>query len=1264
MELLKKTSLILSVGVILLLALLMGGLRLAVSNIEYFKSEIAYLLERDVSEGIVFSRVSGSMNRFNPILRIENVSINLPDRSQPLFIDQLEVEFDFWASLRERVPVALKVGGTLEKVELTRDPSGQWWLNEYALAAGNTALPGFSQLLAFLPRYLKLDLRRLIIRDQKNESVHQLSRVAARIIHRKGQFFTQVSAALPEEFGTGLLLKSVVDSDSSLIYVDGSDLRLSPLARLFGVDTRGFKSGSLDGEVWVNMTGFDVTGISGDLDLKQGVFQVAIEKPRLAIDYHGRLHVDTSTPGWRISNRVERLTIDGKTVPGFHAQVGLPGGASSDRLSAWISRMTLSSLPVVAGQWLPNALSQQIAQGRLQGELQDMVFEMDFDQPELFRFGARVVDLGSKHFKHFPGVSNLNADFVMGNNKLAATVHGEGISLDFGNQFRAPLQIDALKMEAILNRQASGNLLISVNDIQLHNQDIKGIGRLRLETDGDNAPFIFLRVAFSDAMVSSVSKYIPIRLMPAKTIKWLDRAIIDGFVPSGDLQYHGRLRDLRRMANERSGEFFVDFAVENADLDFAPGWLHAKPKRGRVQFHNAGVEFEIEQGSYERIDGLSAQGAITDFYRASLELAITTEASTADALRVFSNTPVGERYRDVLARLEDLDGSVGAAIDIRLPLGKDVGGRSVKVQVDFKDAATRVPEWGLELTQITGRLQFNDNKITANNIGARFFGDPIRIDIAGQNPAVNTRVSVLGNIESANLLRRLPKYLGASLTGSSDWQVQLNIAGDAIPSDRPMLRVNATSDLRQTRIDLPQPFRKQASAALRMTTEVDFYPQQVRFASNLGDEILLRGAVREERDREFVLDALEIAFASDLAARQQKGVNLYGSIAQLSVDDWLEVLQTAGETDEHLLQSVDLWVDRVEAFKRTHDSVDFKLRQEDGRFQGTVDASSARGSFEFPLEPTERDPLRFNLAYLNIENPDQQDDFSQLEPSDLPPLILSSKSLRFHDMLFNDLLIEGHLRGDTFEVTKFNMRRDALQVQGDALWEFNPSTSGHLSSANLTIRGEGLGEAINELGFGNSMSQGTIDFSGEFTWPAALPAVSLENLQGDAQLKITDGVLNNVEPGSGGRFVGLLSLSALPRRLSLDFSDVLIGGMEFDEVSGKYRIADGVLHTRNTRMEGPAAKIKISGKTGIIDRDYDQRIRVIPNIRHTLPILGVVAVGTTVGWGLLLLQNVFKKAIDDAVEIEYRVTGSWDDPNVELIKAVDENQQELPNMEK
>ena len=57
MGLLRKISLGLLVAAVILLAIIMGGLRLAISNIDYFKSEIDYLLARDVSKGIVLSGI-------------------------------------------------------------------------------------------------------------------------------------------------------------------------------------------------------------------------------------------------------------------------------------------------------------------------------------------------------------------------------------------------------------------------------------------------------------------------------------------------------------------------------------------------------------------------------------------------------------------------------------------------------------------------------------------------------------------------------------------------------------------------------------------------------------------------------------------------------------------------------------------------------------------------------------------------------------------------------------------------------------------------------------------------------------------------------------------------------------------------------------------------------------------------------------------------------------------------------------------------------
>jgi uncharacterized protein YhdP len=350
-------------------------------------------------------------------------------------------------------------------------------------------------------------------------------------------------------------------------------------------------------------------------------------------------------------------------------------------------------------------------------------------------------------------------------------------------------------------------------------------------------------------------------------------------------------------------------------------------------------------------------------------------------------------------------------------------------------------------------------------------------------------------------------------------------------------------------------------------------------------------------------------------------------------------------------------------FGRQADSLFFELRQTDQHFHGRIDSSIVKGNFDIPLKTFARNPALFNLDYLKIDELEQESDANAIRPSSLPAFRLSAKSVRFHDMNFSDLLLNASPTGDLLEISKFNLRRDAVQISSSGQWNYNEETNQHLTQIKTRLEGPELGEALEGLGFGNSMSGGTIELTGDFSWAAAAYQFSLERLAGEARMKITDGILNNVEPGSG-RFVGLLSLTALPRRLTLDFSDVLIGGMEFDEITGSYRIADGILHTRNTRMDGVAAKIKISGKTGIVARDYDQVIRVTPKIRHTLPLLGAVAASNAVGWGLLLLQNLFKTAIDDAVEIEYRVTGSWDDPNIELLKAVDENQKELPKIDK
>ena len=1266
MELLTRISLIIFVTAVILLAITMGGLRLAISNIEYFKSEIEYLLERDVSEGIVFTGISGEVRRFNPILSIENVSINLPDRSQPLFIDRLTVEFDFWASLREETPVVLEIYGQLEKLELTRDESGRWWSHELEIGVGDgqNLMPDLVESLAFVPRYLKLDLRRLILRDEKNATTHLLERVAARIDHRYGQVFAQLSAALPDALGQGVLIKSAVGPEQSVVYINASNLRLPAVAELFDLETWGLKDGDLDGEVWLNLSGNRIAAINGDLLLKRGLLQVAAEKVPVAVDYRARFSAINRRTNWRITSNIMRLRIDNQRTPGFRAQLVVSGESGQPQISAWINRLQIASLPAIAGQWLPTNVSQQIAQGSLQGLLRDVMFSIDLQRPEEFKLGAHAIGINSKAFGDFPGATSLDADFLIGQKKLGLKLYGKNVSLDFADFFRAPLAFDTLSLDANARLTESGEIALAVNRFQAQNQDASVLGRMWIEVDQYERPFMYLRANFVDADASSAGKYMPVKLLPEATLKWLDRGIKGGYAPEGELQYHGRLSGFEKLGKERSGEFFVDFPVEKAEVFFAPGWLNAKNGIGRVLFHNTGVEFELDRVSYENLDNARARGSIADFQKAVLELDIESEMSAADAVRIWIDSPVGQRYRQIVSNVDGLGGGISSKIRIRLPLHGDDEEQQVLVNVDFKNAIAKARNWGLDLSQIKGRLQITQNEIFANQINAKFFGDPVRISINTEAPGGDAAVNVKGVVESANLLKRLPDKIAQYVSGKSDWQIRLVIAPETAPDQQPYLQISAVSELGNTQIGLPQPFAKAGADSSRVSADIKFFPRQIRFTTDLGPDIRSRGNLLLVNEQDFELDSLEIAFAEELQPLTRRGLILHGFAEEISVDDWITVFKGSGVTSPALLKTADFKFDRVIAFNHILEDVQIDVRQiDEQRLLGKIQSSIANGRFLVPNQISAKTPLVVNLKDLQLDKPQQEADYSALLPSDLVDFRLSSQTLVFHDMLFNDVTIEARQEGNKLHVDSLSLRRDEIKLSSKARWEYDPGSDSHLSSVNLNLEGPELGQAIAGLGFGDSMTDGTIDLSGDFTWPAPLPGFDLEKFQGNASLKIKDGVLNNVDPGSG-RLVGLLSLSALPRRLSLDFSDVVIEGMEFSKISGTYRINDGTLFTEDTRMEGPAAKIKISGKTGIGARDYDQVIRVTPKIRQTLPLIGAVSAGSTVGWGLLLLQNLFKKAIDDAVEVEYKVTGSWDDPQIELIKAVDENQREVPKIDK
>jgi uncharacterized protein YhdP len=110
-------------------------------------------------------------------------------------------------------------------------------------------------------------------------------------------------------------------------------------------------------------------------------------------------------------------------------------------------------------------------------------------------------------------------------------------------------------------------------------------------------------------------------------------------------------------------------------------------------------------------------------------------------------------------------------------------------------------------------------------------------------------------------------------------------------------------------------------------------------------------------------------------------------------------------------------------------------------------------------------------------------------------------------------------------------------------------------------------------------------------------------------------------------------------------------GFAFDQITGNVDIARGVMTTKDLKIDGPSAKVQISGTTNLVNETQDLRVKVLPTVGEGVSLLGAFLINPIVGITSLVAQKVFKDPLSQFLAYEYAVTGSWGDPKVEKTRG-------------
>jgi uncharacterized protein YhdP len=213
---------------------------------------------------------------------------------------------------------------------------------------------------------------------------------------------------------------------------------------------------------------------------------------------------------------------------------------------------------------------------------------------------------------------------------------------------------------------------------------------------------------------------------------------------------------------------------------------------------------------------------------------------------------------------------------------------------------------------------------------------------------------------------------------------------------------------------------------------------------------------------------------------------------------------------------------------------------------------------------------------------------------------------------------------------------------------------------NIKLEIGDVGKYLERMGYPGTVRRGTAQLEGDLSWVGSPQSLDYATLSGNLLLNAEKGQFLKAEPGAA-KLIGILSLQSL---ITLDFRELFGRGFAFDTISTRAKITNGVLSTKEFHMQGPSAEVTMSGEVDLNRETQNLHVLVKPSVGNSISSIVAVVVNPIWGLGAFILDKVLKNPLGQVLTFEYRVTGTWNKPEVTPIKAevrsTDPAQQQSP----
>jgi uncharacterized protein (TIGR02099 family) len=1241
----------LGAAVVILLAIAVGIFRLMLPRLPEYQEEIKSWASTAIGMNVEFTGMNARWRLSGPELSFYGAGLSDNETgTSVLNAEEVSIGVGLWRLVADRELVVDRVTIRDTAIDVRQDGDGNWLLQEISVAEFLAEL----DLPASAGRDVVIVGQDIDV-DYEHPSSGQLVPFNVRsfvVASNSAELRIETEIDLPGAFGDRLEIAAnrrlgPAAPDFWQMYVEADSLNLAGWRRLEQVPLPEIRSGSADFVLWFDLADGKIDNASANVVISN--LQAVGQDAGSPLGLQGSFEYSVDPDGWLLGANQMRLV----TVQGDWPQSSLQLRIERDEegvlqnLRGNASYFNLAYLEA----WLPAERRQLLEDYQPSGVMRNLEFElrgMDGEQTD-FDISADLEQAGFAALDGQPGVREFSGRVRADRDGGRIEIESTNLTLDLGEHLPAPFVLDDAFGTVIWRRNRDGIIVLS-DSVQIRNADFDSQMSLQVSIPAEGgSPVVDFESNWSVFDVSAVRRYLPIKLITPRLRAWLSEALVSGYVRRGTTRFNGAVADFPFENNE--GVFRIDARLEDTVLRYRPDWPAPVFRHLDIVVENTRLFSEENSADNNGINVEDARLEIADLRDPVLTID-TFATGTMQSIKSFvTESPISRIFGDQLDRVS-VDGDASFDLSIVLPI-KSTTDYEFITRIRASDATMRVAGFPAPLTEVNGTVTVSRDDITSESLFATFLGSTIDLSLERMPDPLGPHGVVLTGIGQTTvgaLQAELDIPLSGVIGGNANYTATVRFPNGNSPDKGP-LQITVDSDLFGIQSNLPAPLDKSDDESLPMTASIEFHsPTEITTAGSLDGEINWTGLfVRRDQDWDF--DRGVVAVGEYPRAADVRGLHIHGQLAEIDLHEWL-AQGRRGNRETGLgerIRTIDLSIGRLYAVGQTFVDHRIEVNRSGRDWVILLTGDDAAGTISVPYDFSSGRSMTLDMDRLVLPGNDAAEDRdppSLLDPRSLPGISVRAREFALGERQFGSLAVDFERTTQGLEAANLRTNHDTFSVAGSAGWVVDGlSEAGQRTYITAALQSNNVQDTFNRLAYDPGIISDAMEITLDLEWPGGPRHDFMEVLSGNVNVSLAAGRLSEVNPGAG-RVFGLMSFTALPRRLSLDFSDVFESGFGYDQIIGDFRLVDGNAYTCNLTLTGPAADVGIVGRAGLVTRDYDQAAIVSANVGSTLPVAGFFLGGPQVAAALLVFSQVFKKPLKDVGQVFYSVAGSWDEPGI------------------